>query len=108
MIKVGIYRPALTAAHHIVAANSLQVADVLARAILKKYGIRINDGDNGVFLPQNRLAARISSSSAAVHSTLHTKKYYETVYQMLSQAYSENDVRAILSEIRSELLAGGL
>ena len=100
----GVERPLLTAAHHIVAGYAPAAAE--ARAILENFGIGINESDNGVYLPANRLVAAITGSDAAVHSTLHTNEYYRTVNSLLSGATNQNEARAVLTEIRNSLLSG--
>ncbi|MBO7339906.1 MAG: AHH domain-containing protein [Lachnospiraceae bacterium] len=72
-----------------------------ARAILLKYGIEIDDAANGIFLPTVR-----NVSNAAYHPTLHTKKYYDTVNEMLKEATSEQEVRDILGRIVEGLSKG--
>jgi hypothetical protein len=79
-----------------------------SRELLKKFGIGINDADNGVFLTANKYTARATKSQTAVHSTLPSKAYYKTVYNMLSVAKNEQEARVILRYIKSKLLSGGL
>lgn len=87
------------AAHHIVAGNSKKAED--ARAILKKYGIGINDAVNGVFLPTEK-----GVSNAAYHPSLHTNEYYDKVYDNLREARSREEVEFILKDIKQQLLEG--
>ena len=100
----GHVRPPGAAAHHIVAGNAKRAAD--ARDVLRRFGIGINDAVNGVFLPATRTSP--NPTGAAVHSTLHTKRYYETVDKMLRPAKTRAEVEAILREIGRILLTGGL
>ena len=102
LINEGISRPAQTAAHHIVAGCAKAAGQ--ARSILAKFGIGINDAVNGVFLPQNLSSA--NPNGATVHSTLHTKKYYDMVTMMLKTCSSKEDVISTLSQIR-KLLENG-
>jgi hypothetical protein len=100
----GHVRPASSAAHHIVAGNAPAAAR--ARAVLERFGIGINDAANGVFLPASRAAP--NAAGAAVHSTLHTGAYYQTVNQMLLGATTRAEAEAALGAIRQGLLSGGL
>jgi hypothetical protein len=100
----GHVRPASSAAHHIVAGNAPAAAQ--ARAVLQRFGIGINDAANGVFLPATRAAP--NAAGAAVHSTVHTNAYYQTVNQMLGAATTRAEAEAALGAIRSALLSGGL
>lgn len=54
------------AAHHIVAEHAVEAMDT--RAILRKFGIDIDDAINGVFLPSAK-----GTSGAAYHRIKNTK-----------------------------------
>jgi hypothetical protein len=73
-----------------------------ARAILAREGIDINDAANGVFLPRN---LSVATGSAAVHSILHTRRYYDAIDSALSSA-APGTVRQVLDDIRTQLLNG--
>ena len=87
------------AAHHIVAGNSEGAKD--ARAILRKFGIGINDAANGVYLPNIK-----GLSEEAYHNTLHTNAYYKEVNKMLEQATTKEEALSILKQIETALLDG--
>ena len=44
----------------------------------------------------------------AVHSTVHTNTYYQTVNQMLGAATTRAEAEAALGAIRQALLSGGM
>lgn len=67
-----------------------------ARAILKKFGIGINDADNGVWLPQS------------IHRGRHHKAYIDVVLRRLQNATNANDAKAILHSIATDLANGNL
>ncbi|MBK8214972.1 MAG: AHH domain-containing protein [Myxococcales bacterium] len=71
--------------------------------LLQSFGIGINDAANGVFLPATRAAP--NEAGAAVHSTVHTNAYYQTVNQMLGAATTRAEAEAALGAIRSALLS---
>lgn len=71
-----------------------------------RFGIGINDAANGVFLPASRAAP--NAAGGAVHSTLHTGAYYQTVNQMLLGATTRAEAEAALAAVRQALLSGGL
>jgi RHS repeat-associated protein len=97
LIDAGIEVPDYAnAAHHIVAGNSPKAAE--ARAILQKYGIDINDAENGVFLPTVKDAAE-----SAYHPSLHTNSYYAEVNNLLSDVSSKSEAIDILKYISEEL-----
>ncbi len=100
----GHVRPPGAAAHHIVAGGARAAAP--ARTVLQRFGIGINDAVNGVFLPATRAAP--NPAGAAVHSTLHTRLYYQTINRRLAQATTRQEVLDVLQAIRRALLNGGL
>jgi hypothetical protein len=95
-------RPAGYAAHHIVAGADKRAE--IARGILKKFGIGINDAKNGVFLPANQAAQVIAGET--IHSTLHTKEHYDAVNDALMVARTRPQTIAILRRIGQALQSG--
>ncbi|MDL2268619.1 MafB family polymorphic toxin [Desulfosarcina sp. OttesenSCG-928-G17] len=107
--KSGVVRPPNTSAHHIVASNAKGASE--AREILNKFNISINDASNGVFLPSNKNSlinslGNVIDDNAALHSTLHTNKYYDTVNDLLRQAQTKQEVLDTLDYIQNKLLDG--
>ena len=70
-------RPADAAAHHMVAGSAPDAQ--AAREILSKYGIGINDAENGMFLPMQK------------HAGMHTTKYYDAVNRALEHVGSREE-----------------
>jgi hypothetical protein len=83
--------------HHIVAGNHSGAEK--ARLLLKEEGIDINEASNGVFLPMN---SKYIIEEASSHQNIHTKVYYETVYNRLGKVNKE-DIRDELQKIADEL-----
>jgi RHS repeat-associated protein len=104
MEAAGVTGGAGKAAHHIVAGSAEAAAP--ARQVLTRFGIGINDAANGVFLPGN--LATENAAGAAVHSTIHTSAYYDTVNTMLGAATTRAEALDALGSIRQSLLGGGL
>ncbi|MDO3628862.1 AHH domain-containing protein [Mucilaginibacter sp. BT774] len=100
LIAAGFIRPDNTAAHHIVAGEAKGAA--LARMILKREGIDINEADNGVFLPKN---SKYENLPIMTHSTIHTNKYYQAINNRLLNA-KPGTVRQELHKIKQEILNG--
>ena len=98
----GVPRPPGYAAHHIAAGADER--GELARGVLKKFNIGINDASNGVFLPANRATQVIAGET--IHSTLHTKEYYDAVNEALRGATTRQQVIGILQNIRQALQSG--
>ena len=96
----GYARPEDAAAHHMVASGSRNASAEQSRALLDKFGIKVNDAVNGVFLPDSN----DSSAPGANHRQLHTKKYYDAVLDRLQQAQSKQDAIEVLNGIRDQLL----
>jgi hypothetical protein len=95
-------RPAGYTAHHIAAGADKRAKK--ARGILKKFGIGDNEAVNGVFLPANRATQVIAGKT--IHSTLHTKEYYDAVNDALMVARIRAQTIAILRRIGQALQSG--
>ncbi|MEM9490683.1 MAG: AHH domain-containing protein [Myxococcota bacterium] len=100
----GQVRPPGAAAHHIVAVKARRAEP--ARRVLQRLGIGINDAVNGVFLPATR--ASPNPTGAAIHSTLHTKRYYDVVNIRLRASRTRAEAEKILHSLGQRLLAGGI
>ena len=103
LILAGHIRLPGWAAHHVVAVSAKAAAP--ARAVLQRFGIKLNQAANGVFLPASTKV--VNPIGAAVHSKLHTRAYYNAVNDALAQATSKDDALQILSNIQEALLKGG-
>jgi RHS repeat-associated protein len=78
-----------------------------SRGVLRKFGIHINDADNGVFLP----TANHPSGPATRHQVVHTKTYTQAVRNRLQAAAStpgatRATIQHELGQIRTELENG--
>ncbi|WP_157367925.1 SpvB/TcaC N-terminal domain-containing protein [Alloactinosynnema sp. L-07] len=103
LVRAGTAQPAQTAAHHIVAGGAGAAAP--ARAVLQRFGVHIDEAVNGVFLPRN--VNSLNPTGAAVHSKVHTDRYYAAVNQLLGRATNRQQVVQSLAYIRQRLLSGG-
>ncbi|MFC7615671.1 AHH domain-containing protein [Actinokineospora soli] len=103
LVRAGFSRPAQTAAHHIVAGGDSRAA--AARAVLQRFGMSLDDAANGVFLPSNLKS--VNPTGAAVHSKIHTDRYYAAVNALLGRAQNRQQVIQSLAHIRQRLLSGG-
>ena len=103
LVNSGIVRPIESAAHHIVAIGAKAAAP--ARAVLKRFGIGIDDAANGVFLPANKSSTNLAEN--AVHSTIHTRPYYEMVNETLGAASNREQALEALGAVKESLLNGG-
>ncbi|MFJ5340948.1 AHH domain-containing protein [Pectobacterium sp. CHL-2024] len=109
-MKIGWHKYWGSAAHHRVAGADRR-ADI-ARSILDKAGIKIDDAVNGVFLKHIK---KISPQPGAYHRVIHTDKYYQEITRIMQRAemraggdlskLTEN-VNSALSSIRDSLVSG--
>ena len=90
-------RDRITAANYSGTPRSSAIAD-------PNFHIGINDVSNGVFLPANQATQVIAGET--IHSTLHTKEYYDAVNQALAGATTRQQVIGILQNIRQALQSG--
>lgn len=79
------------AAHHIVPSTHAGAEE--ARKLLDKWGIGVNDGLNGVFVPPH------------IHARLHSKAYIDAVTEALKGAKSRPNAIARLDEIAKRIIA---
>jgi RHS repeat-associated protein len=93
MERAGQTRPPGTAAHHMVAGKADGAK--VSQAILQKFGVGINDAENGVFLPMK------------THYHIHTNAYYQAVEDELRLATTREEVIDVLAKIRYALMNGG-
>jgi hypothetical protein len=111
MRKVGCSKPHPDAqAHHIVQGGNDDAAAVEARALLRDYGIDIDEAANGVWLPKN---GRVPGTRAQPHvgNGMHSASYRARVLVRLQNAASNGGaqgIRAELDAIRQLLLEGRL
>ena len=89
------------AAHHLVGDSP---ESAIAKGILEKYGIDINDPINGILLPTNRKG----TLKGTLHSGRHTKKYCNEVNNRLRKARSKEECMEILDGIKNDLYNGKL
>lgn len=90
--------------HHTVAHSDWRAER--AREILAKFGIGLDEAENGVFLPQNTKSP--NPKGKAVHQTVHTNEYYEKVEKALEKAASKGAAVKILEDLNLQLEHGGL
>lgn len=107
MKSSGITRPVNTAAHAIISGAHERAT--AARKILAKWKIRIDDPDNGVFLPKNSdYTPHPQMPQAVNHAAIHTKEYYVNITAMLTPTKSEEECRLVLKLIGKMLQQGTL
>lgn len=95
------------AAHHIVPGKGKTVAANQARLRLAEYGIRINDPDNGVWLPMYaKYTPHWSMPNSLGHLKYHTKNYETWVSRAVRAGLSEQRIRQNLVMLGTHLQNG--
>jgi len=90
--------------HHVVSHTDVRAEE--ARKILAKFDVGIDSADNGVFLPGTTKAP--NPKGKAVHSTVHTDRYYKAVEAAIKDAVSKEDLIDKLQKLSVKLENGGL
>ena len=92
-------------AHHIVPGKGRINATYLARVHMHISGIRINDPDNGVWLPTSKKhTPHWSMPSALAHKQYHTKVYESTVSNRIRSKSTEQAIRRELNFIEKQII----
>ncbi|WP_444920874.1 AHH domain-containing protein [Microbulbifer sp. CnH-101-G] len=93
--------------HHIVAGKGKHPQTADTRLLLHLYGIRINDPDNGVWMPRSRKdKGHWSMPKSPSHSEIHTYNYETWVNFLLGSLENESVIRSALVRIQSILRDG--
>ncbi len=106
----GISRPgAKWEAHHIVSAKHQEA--VGARLIIAEddIAIRIDDPDNGAWMPKNKADARPTLYPNAIgHNRIHRQLYYRWIENAITMMDDDLQVRTFLNTVRTQLLHGNI
>lgn len=96
------------AAHHIVPGKGKTKFAYLARVHMLTQGVRINDPDNGVWLPMyKKYVPHWSMPKAKSHLEYHTEKYEYLVSRKVEVQLSEVGLRKTLNQIGLALQKNG-
>ncbi|MCO1336508.1 AHH domain-containing protein [Microbulbifer sp. OS29] len=94
-------------AHHIVLGKGNLPITTEVRLTLFLHDIRINDPDNGVWMPRSsRDSGHWAMPDAYPHSRLHTHNYERWVHGQVNNLNSESEIRAKLTIVRTHLKNG--
>jgi hypothetical protein len=96
-------------AHHIVSGGhpeAMQSRTILADDEIK---IRIDDPDNGCWMPKTKADARPSIYPNAIgHNRIHRELYYSWIQNSIAMMTTPGEVRAFLNRVRLQLLQGNI
>ena len=100
----GDAKPTEADAHHIVAAQDKRASR--SRTLLFKWGIGINDKDNGLYLPKKWSSEVDGLGDATAHEVIHTFAYHLAVTSRLRTTRPSNQVegRKTLCDIKQQIL----
>ncbi len=96
-------------AHHIVSGEHKEAA--AARALLSDEDIkmRIDDPENGCWMPKTKKDARPTVYPNAIpHCRIHRERYYNWIFNMLMNVESWGQTKAVLNMVRAQLLDGNI
>lgn len=110
--NAGQAKPNHSAAHHIIPATMKKASDAINR--MDFYDIKVNDAENGVWLPQKGLDNKGNPSGAIgiVHSGVHPNVYAEWVNREImsvkvdpnNKPQSKRNLEMKLNEIKQKLI----
>ncbi len=91
-------------AHHVVAASDKRARR--ARGFLFRWGIGINDADNGLYLPKKWSSQVPGLEDATAHEVIHTTAYHLAVTARLALTKPSNQAsgRVTLRDIKFDIL----
>lgn len=100
----GDARHAEADAHHVVAAQDKRARR--ARGFLFRWGIGINDADNGLYLPKTWSSQVPGLEDATAHEVIHTTAYHLAVTARLALTKPSNQTsgRLTLRDIKFDIL----
>jgi hypothetical protein len=96
-------------AHHIVSGDHKEA--IPSREVLADDGIkiRIDDPDNGCWMPKTKADARPTIYPNAIgHNRIHRQLYYDWIYRVIEPMQTDGQVRAFLNTVRAQLLHGNI
>lgn len=94
-------------AHHLVPGVGKTERAAMARVTLHFYNIRINDPDNGVWLPRGKKdKGHWAMPNAPAHAEIHTHNYETWVTANVNDVANEDMLRARLLRLRTLLRDG--
>ncbi len=106
----GISRPgAKWEAHHIISTGHKEAAG--ARLIIAEddIAIRIDDPDNGAWMPKTKADARPTLYPNAIgHNRIHRQLYYRWIEQAITAMDNDFQIRTFLNTVRTQLLHGNI
>lgn len=96
-------------AHHIVSGDHPEANVSRGYLADEDIKIRIDDPDNGCWMPKTKADARPTIYPNAIgHNRIHRQLYYDWIERTLSVMNRPGQVRAFLNTVRAQLLQGNI
>ena len=94
-------------AHHMVSGDHREAEQ--ARTLLAEVKMRIDDSDNGCWMPKTKADARPSIYPNAIgHNRIHRERYYHWIENNLAACMTIGQAKAFLITVRAQLLQGNI
>lgn len=96
-------------AHHIVSAIHREAVAMRLLIADDDFSIRIDDPDNGTWMPKTKADARATIYPDAIgHNRIHRQRYYRWLENTITAFDDGAQVRAFLNTVRVQLLHGNI
>lgn len=106
----GIPRPgAKWEAHHLISGKHSEASTSRALIAAPNIKIRIDDPDNGAWMPKTKADARPTLYPNAIgHNRIHRDLYYAWIEQAIRGMNTDIEIRSFLNTVRVQLLHGNI
>lgn len=96
-------------AHHIISGRHTEAFQARLILAFEEIAIRIDDPDNGCWMPKTKADARPTMYPNAIgHNRIHRQLYYDWIFRRISSMETDGEIRAFLNTVRAQLLQGNI
>lgn len=96
-------------AHHMISGNHPEAEESRAVLANEKIKMRIDDPDNGCWMPKTKADARPTIYPSAIgHNRIHRERYYNWIFDNIVNMPNIGLVIAFLGRVRQQLLQGNI
>ncbi len=106
----GIARPgAKWEAHHLISGDHPEAKQARLTLAEEDFKIRIDDPDNGAWMPKTKADARPTLYPTAIgHNRIHRQLYYFWIENAIAMMDDHLQIRTFLNTVRTQLLHGNI